>query len=101
MREQWEEENKAACMAEYRYRRAGFLAALQCWLRDVWLQTSGLGDELARFPDLADSAQKVGGRLTQREAEENLRLVEQTQRILHTNVTELLALEIGLLKLKL
>ena len=101
LREQWEEENKAACMAEYRYRRAGFLAALQCWLRDVWLQTSGLGAELARFPDLADSAQKVGGRLTQREAEENLWMVEQTQRILHTNVTELLALEMGLLKLKL
>ena len=38
---------------------------------------------------------------TQREAEKNLRLMEQTQRILHTNVTELLALEIGLLKLKL
>ena len=101
LREQWEEENKAASMAQYRYRRAGFLAALQCWLRDVWLQASGMGDELARFPDLADSTQKVGGRLTQREAEENLRLVEQTQHILHTNVTELLALEMGLLKLKL
>jgi len=101
LREQWEEENKAAAMAEYRYRRANFLAALQEWLRDVWLQASGLGNELAHFPELEDSAQKVGSRLTQSEAEENLRLVEQTQRILHTNVTELLALEMGLLKLKL
>jgi DNA polymerase-3 subunit delta' len=101
LREQWEEENKAASMAEYRYRRANFLAALQGWLRDVWLQASGLGNELAQFPELADSTQLVGSRLTPREAGENLRLLEQTQRILHTNVAELLALEMGLLKLKL
>ena len=101
LREQWEEENKAASMAEYRYRRANFLVALQAWLRDVWLQASGLGNELAQFPDLTDSAQKVGRRLTPHEAEENLRLLEQTQRMLHTNVAELLALETGLLKLKL
>jgi len=101
LREQWEEENKAASMAEYRYRRANFLAALQGWLRDVWLQASGLGNELAQFPELADSTQSVGSRLTPREAGENLRLLEQTQRILHTNVAELLALEMGLLKLKL
>ena len=101
LREQWEEENKAAVMAEYRFRRASFLAALQGWVRDVWLQTCGMGRELARFPDLSDSTQVVADRLTRREAEENIRLVEQLQRTLHTNVTEILALEIGLLKLKL
>ena len=88
-------------MAEYRHRRAGFLTALQGWLRDVWLHARGLGAERARFPDLADSAASVGGRITARDAEANLRLVEQTQRTLHTNVGELLVLEMGLLKLKL
>ena len=43
----------------------------------------------------------MGGRITARDAEANLRLVEQTQRTLHTNVGELLVLEMGLLKLKL
>ena len=101
LRDQWEEESKAAIMAEYRYRRAGFLAALQGWLRDVWLHARGLGEERACFPNLAANAAAVGVRLTPDEAETNLRLMEQTQRTLHTNVTELLVLEMGLLKLKL
>ena len=50
---------------------------------------------------MTDSAATVAGRITAREAEVNLRLVEQTQRTLHTNVNELLVLEMGLLKLKL
>ena len=67
LREQWEEESKAAVMAEYRHRRAGFLTALQGWLRDVWLHARGLGAERARFPDLTDSAATVAGRITARE----------------------------------
>jgi hypothetical protein len=101
LRQQWEDENKAAVMAEYRFRRAGFLAALQGWLRDVWLHSSGISDGRALFPDLLSEAQTVATRLSAREAEENLRVMEQTQRTLHTNVSELLALETGLLKLKL
>jgi hypothetical protein len=31
---------------------------------------------------------------------ENLRIVEQIQRLLHTNVQEALAIEVGLLKLR-
>ena len=101
LRQQWEDENRAAVMAEYRYRRAGFLAALQGWLRDVWLQCSGISDERALFPDLLTEAQTVATRLSVSEAGENLRVIEQTQHTLHTNVSELLALETGLLKLKL
>ena len=41
LRDQWEEELKAAVEAEYRRQRADFLLALQWWLRDVWLQTLG------------------------------------------------------------
>ena len=36
-----------------------------------------------------------------RQAQENLSVIEQTQRLLHTNVQEALALEVGLLKLQL
>ena len=101
LREQWEAENKEAIMAEYRLRRAGFLAALQSWLRDVWLQTRGEDGGLEFFSDLSESTQIVARRLTHHDAEENLQIIEQTQRTLHTNVGELLALETGLMKLKL
>jgi hypothetical protein len=100
-RERNEDERKAAVEAEYRFRRAGYLAALQGWLRDVWLRSVDISDELALFPDLAAPAQSVAARLAPREALENLRVMERTQSLLHTNVNELLALETGLLKLKL
>jgi DNA polymerase-3 subunit delta' len=101
LRQQWENEDKAAVMAEYRYRRSGFLAALQGWLRDVWVQSLAISDERALFPNLLVEARTVAARLSPREAEENLRVMEHTQHTLHTNVSELLALETGLLKLKL
>ena len=40
-------------------------------------------------------------RISPKEARENLQVLEQTQRLLHTNVQETLALEVGLLKLNL
>ena len=101
LRDQWTDQSKAAVMAEYRLRRAGYLTALQAWLRDVWLHTLNVDSALEIFPDLGEAANRVASRLTPREAEANLRIIESTQRTLHTNVTELLALETGLLKLKL
>ena len=46
-------------------------------------------------------ADEVAKRLSPRQAQENLSVLEQTQRLLHTNVQEALALEVGLLKLQL
>lgn len=100
LREKWEEELKAAVEAEYRRQRAELLLLVQWWLRDVWLQTLAAGRELLNFPDIAET-QAIAGRLTAQRAEENLRVIEQTQRLLHTNVQEGLALEVGLLKLHL
>jgi DNA polymerase III subunit delta' len=141
LRDQWEQELKAAVEAEYRRQRAGFLLALQWWLRDVWLQTLGEGQSLksqvsslksqihspqpigepgaaeARtlnpqlstlnssggllaFPQLAGT-RLVAQRLSPKDARENLQIMEQLQRWLHTNVQEALALEVGLLKLQL
>jgi DNA polymerase-3 subunit delta' len=100
LREKWEEELKAAIEAEYRRQRTDVLLAVQWWLRDVWLHTLAGGEGLLNFPALAGT-KRVAGRITAPAALENLRILEQTQRLLHTNVQEALALEVGLLKLHL
>lgn len=100
LREKWEEELKAAVEAEYRRRRAEVLLSVQWWLRDVWLRTLSVGESLLSFPQLP-GADSVAARVTARQAGENLRVLEHTQRLLHTNVQESLALEVGLLKLQL
>jgi len=101
LRDQWELELNAAVEAEYRHRRAGYLVALQGWLRDVWLLNLGVSADLAVFPDLVHASESVASRLSLAEAANNLAIVEQTQSTLHTTVQELLVLEVGMLKLKL
>lgn len=110
LREKWEEELTAAIEAEYRRQRADLLAIVQRWLRDVWLHAVDGGKQdaeggqrladLLNFPELA-SAGRVAQRINSTQALENLQVIESTQRLLHTNVQEALALEVGLLKLNL
>lgn len=101
LREQWELELRAAVESEYRRERGELLAALQCWLRDVWLRTFGADESLRGVPEFAPEADVIGGRISTRQALENLTIIEDTTRLLHTNVQESLALEVGLLKLSL
>ncbi|MEY4386372.1 MAG: hypothetical protein RLY20_1655 [Verrucomicrobiota bacterium] len=98
LREKWEEELKASIESEYRRQRNDWLGLIQWWLRDVWLLTMNTGGELLSFPQLADTG-RVAQRISPKQAMENLRVIEQTQRLLFTNVQEALALEVGLLKL--
>ena len=98
LREKWEDELAAAIEAEYRRQRADLLAIVQQWLRDVWLHTLAAGKDLLNFPKIS-GAETIARRLTPRQALENLQTLEQTQRLLHTNVQEALALEVSLLKL--
>jgi DNA polymerase-3 subunit delta' len=98
LREKWEDELAAAVEAEYRRQRADLLLLVQFWLRDVWLHSIAAGRELLNFPEIA-GAETVARRLSPRQSLENLQTIEQTQRLLHTNVQEALALEVGLLKL--
>jgi DNA polymerase III subunit delta' len=98
LREKWEDELAAAIESEYRRRRADLLLLLQWWLRDVWLHSLAAGKELLNFPKIS-GAETVAKRISPRQAVENLQTLEQTQRLLHTNVQEALALEVGLLKL--
>lgn len=100
LREKWEEELKAAIEAEYRRLRTEMLLLLQWWFRDVWLHTLASDEELLHLPQIA-GADDVAKRISTRQALENLQVLEQTQRLLYTNVNEGLALEVGLLKLKL
>jgi DNA polymerase-3 subunit delta' len=98
LREKWEDELAAAVEAEYRRQRADLLVLVQWWLRDVWLRTMVVGGELLNFPNIA-GAEAVAQHITPRQALDNLQTLEQTQRLLHTNVQESLALEVSLLKL--
>ena len=101
LRDKWEEELAAAIEAEYRRQRAEVLAAVQWWLRDVWLRKLGADPTLLGFAEFTDTSDQVAARLSERDAMANLLVVEQTQRLLHSNVQEALALEVGLLRLKL
>ena len=99
LREKWEDELAAAIEAEYRRQRAEVLLLVQWWLRDVWLHTLAAGAEFAEISRKLPAPEAVARRITPRQALENLQTLEQTQRLLHTNVQEALALEVGLLKL--
>ena len=102
LRDKWEDELAAAIEAEYRRQRADLLAIVQRWLRDVWLETLERGEigALLNFPQISGTA-AVAKRIASEKALENLQIIEGAQRLLHTNVQEALALEVGLLKLNL
>ena len=101
LREKLEGELEAAVESEYRRQRADVLGALHWWLRDVWLQTLHADGLSVCFPDLKAAAAAVAARISPAEAIRNLENIDCLQRQLHTNVQEALALEVGLLKLKL
>ncbi len=99
-KDHWERELTAAIEAEYRRHRSEYLIGLHTWLRDVWLVQLGSPGELF-LPDLQPASAEIAARLTPQDARLNLEAWESTQRLLHTNVQEALALEVGLLKLRL
>ncbi len=101
LKDKWEDELKASIEAEYRRQRSEMLNALQWWLRDVWLQTVTAGDELLTFPQHQAVTGAIADKLQPTDALANLTHLERLQRLLFTNVQEALALEVGLLKLKL
>ena len=103
LRDKWEEELTASIEAEYRRQRTDLVVLLQRWFRDVWVETLVAKPEssgLLNYPRLG-GARKVAQRISSKQAVENLQVMENLQRLLHTNVQEALALEVGLLKLHL
>ncbi len=101
LREKWEDELTAAIEAEYRRQRAELLVSLEFWLRDVWLHSLALNGDLLSLPQTASQTAVIASRISPEAAVENLDVLEQTQRLLYSNVQEALALEVGFLKLKL
>jgi DNA polymerase III subunit delta' len=101
MREKLEDELSAAIEAEYRRQRTDLIGVLHWWLRDVWLESLAAGRGMLSFPDLAAAAQAVARRISPAQARSNLEEMDRLQRQLHTNVQEALALEVGLLKLRM
>jgi len=101
LRDKWEDELSAAIEAEYRRRRGDLLLAVEWWMRDVWTQTLNAGSSMLTFPELESASSTVAKRISSSDAATNLQILEQTQRLLGSNVQEALALEVGLLKLKL
>jgi DNA polymerase III subunit delta' len=102
LREKWESELAAAVEAEYRRCRGELLLGLQWWLRDVWLHQTSAGSQLPSFPAFEREVGMVAKRISMQDALENVETLERTQFLLReSNVQEALALEVGLLKLKL
>ena len=111
--DKWEDELAAAIEAEYRRQRSDLLGIIHWWLRDVWVwrlnsaspkaaspeQKEGHRD-LLRFPEISET-KAVAGRISAQDALTNLEIMEQVRAWLDTNVQEALALEVGLLKLRL
>lgn len=100
LREKWEDELAAAIEAEYRRQRADVLTGLQFWLRDLWLAALGDANQLT-FPMFEPATRTLASRVDAAAASGNLQVIERLQRQLHSNVQEALALEVGLLQLKL
>jgi len=101
LREKWEDELTAAIEAEYRRQRGEVLLMLEWWFRDVWLTKLGLREGCLTFPGSGSDTQMVSVRISAKDATWNLRLMEETHRLLGSNVQEALAIEVSFLKVKL
>ncbi|MFN0067812.1 MAG: ATP-binding protein [Limisphaerales bacterium] len=101
LREHFEGELAAAIEGEFRRRRGDALAALEWWLRDIWLLCLAQAEGLLSLPALAPHSRVVARRLQPADADANLASMAEARRLLHTNVQEALVLEVALLKLKL
>jgi len=100
LKERWQTELNAAIEAEYRRCRMDLLTGLQWWFRDIWLDTLQVDGALKAYPHLSALNGSLARRITPEDALANLQHLEQTQRLLNTNVQEALTLEVGLLNLK-
>jgi DNA polymerase III gamma/tau subunit len=69
--------------------------------RDIWLQTIKDSHQLLDLPELTDYTSKIAQKITTEDAKLNLEILEECQRLLFTNVQEMLILEVTLLRLKI
>lgn len=101
LKQKWETELNAAIESEYRRQRAESLAMIQNWLRDVWLETLGQSDARLCLPQFSGITRSVAQSLDSERAEDNINILQNTRKLLESNVQEALTLEVCLLKLHL
>jgi DNA polymerase III subunit delta' len=99
VRERLEEQMEARIEGEYRAARDRVLEEMYSWFGDLLLCTEGADNELLAYPDQAVAARRAAEGLTCPKACHNLDAIEQIRDSLSRNISEMLAFEVGLLKL--
>ena len=99
-KKKWEDELNAAMEAQYRRRRGEILLGLQWWFRDQWMLSFNQPEEILLLSKSRNQGSKDLS-LTAAQCENNLEVLDRTQRLLQTNVQESLALEVCFLELDL
>jgi hypothetical protein len=74
---------------------------MQWWLRDRWLKSIDQNASRLAFPSMNLSDESTGHSHSHPAMLANMKILEDLQRALQTNVQEALALEVHLLKLQL
>ena len=90
---------EARIEGEYRAARDEVLENIYGWFSDIFLCAHRAGDELLVFPAQAAITRRAAEALSYSEALGNLQAIEETRESLARNISETLALEVGLLKL--
>lgn len=99
VRERLENQIEARIEGEYRAAREQMLEEVYSWFGDVLLCVEGADKKLLSHPDMIGSARRTAEGLTYAEACSKLDAIEQIRDSLQRNISEPLALEVGLLKL--
>jgi len=99
VRERMEEQMEARIEGEYRAAREQVLEEVYMWFGDVLLCVEGADSGLLEHPEMIHAAQKAAAGLTYGQASANLDAIEQIRESLARNISETLALEVGLLRI--
>jgi DNA polymerase-3 subunit delta' len=98
-REKIAEQFEARVEGEYRAAREQVLEEIYAWFGDVLLHVEQAGPETLALPGVAAQTARVAASLTAEQAHANIEAVEGIRDALQRNISEALALEVGLLKL--
>lgn len=98
-REKLEDQMEARVEGRYREERERLLEELYLWFADVLLHVEGADGKLLARPASSATTRQMAQRLSWQEASANVEAIEQIREALARNISEPLALEVGLLKL--
>ena len=99
VRERLETQMEARIEGEYRAAREQVLEEIYAWFGDLLLCVEGAEESLITHPDQVNAARRAAVKLDYLSATHNLEAIERIRDSLTRNVPEMLALEVGLLKL--